>query len=290
MPSSLEKRCLLATADIEDWAQSTWDRSLPITERAGKNTDRLLDLLNRRGKRITMFVLGKFAERFPQLVRRITAEGHEVASHGWGHVEIFRQSPEEFRADVTRAKSTLEDVLGSEVIGYRAPDFSIVDETLWALEVLAETGHRYDSSVFPIRRGRYGIPWWPPNPTRLILPSGRSILELPIGTVTVNGRRLPAGGGGYHRLLPSRVIQWAVSRALREQPVFVAYCHPYEFNSREFREMDLRIPLRTRLHQGLGRRGFGRKFEKLLEGSRVVRCRDLANAVEWPEQVLRIPA
>ncbi len=274
---------VVVTVDVEDWPQSTWDRSLEISPRAARNTENLLELLARHRKRVTMFVLGKFAERFPEIVRSIAAQGHEVASHGYGHVEIFKQAPAEFREDVVRAKGILEGIMGSRVVGYRAPDFSVVGTTLWALETLAETGHEYDSSIFPIRHGRYGIPDWPLEPRRVRLASGRSILEMPIGTATIRGRRLPAGGGGYHRLLPSVAIRWAIARTLERQGLFVAYCHPYEFDPREFRELHLPIPLSTRLHQGLGRRGFRRKFETLLRSFEVVRGCDVAQAEDVPE-------
>jgi polysaccharide deacetylase family protein (PEP-CTERM system associated) len=233
-----------------------------------------------------MFVLGKFAERFPPVVRRIADEGHEVGSHGYGHVEIFKQSPEEFREDVTRTKRILEDLIGTAVIGYRAPDFSILRSTLWALDVLAEVGYQYDSSIFPIQHSRYGISDWSLEPRHVRLPSGGSILELPIGTVSLRGRRWPAGGGGYHRLLPKALIQWAVARSLREQGVFVTYCHPYEFDAAEFQELDLKIPLRVRLHQGLGRRGFRKKFEHLLRSFPIVQGRDVARDLHWADRIL----
>ena len=124
--------------DVEDWPQSTWDRSLPITERAERSTQRVLDILAGRGVKATMFVLGKLAERFPHLVRRMVEEGHEIASHGYGHVPVFMQQPDEFRADVHRAKRLLEDISGQVVIGCRVPDFSITRQTLWALEILIE--------------------------------------------------------------------------------------------------------------------------------------------------------
>lgn len=284
MPRSLEASArVVATVDVEDWPQSTWDRSLPVSDRSARNTERLLDLLARRGKRVTMFILGKFAERFPAVVRRIAAEGHEIASHGYGHVEIFRQTREEFREDVARAKGILEDQVGRAVAGYRAPDFSVLASTLWALETLAEVGYEYDSSIFPIRHSRYGIPDWPLEPRRVRLASGRSIVELPIGTVVVRGRRWPAGGGGYHRLLPTAAIDWAVAKSLEQNGIFVAYCHPYEFDPTEFRELMLPIPFRVRMHQGLGRRGFRKKFEHLLEAFPVVTAGVVARESHWPD-------
>jgi polysaccharide deacetylase family protein (PEP-CTERM system associated) len=267
---------LLLSMDVEDWPQSTWDRSLPITRRAADNTNRVLDILARHKTRITMFVLGKFAEQFPAIVKRISDDGHEVASHGFGHVEIFRQTPSEFIDDVSRSIAILEEISGAKVEGYRAPDFSIVSGTLWALDALAELGLKYDSSIFPIRHRRYGIRYWPVMPGRVQL-QRRSLVELPIATATIYGRRVPVAGGGYHRLLPSALIQRAVRRSIAKGHPFVAYCHPYEFDKRELQELPFRIPLRVRLHQGLGRGGFQKKFEKLIRTFPVELYRDTAS-------------
>ncbi len=270
MPDALTPPII--TIDIEDWPQSTWDHALPITQRAADNTYRLLALLDEEGIRTTMFVLGKFAERFPEVVRAIAAQGHEVASHGYGHIEIFDQTPARFAEDVRRSKGLLEDLIGEAVRGYRAPDFSIVEESLWALEILADLGFAYDSSIFPVRRPRYGIPAWPTTPVRVQLDARKTIIEFPIATVAYHGNNWPIGGGGYHRLLPGRVSRWLARRVLAERS-FVFYCHPYEFDPAEFREMAPRIPWRVRLHQGLGRRWFERRFRAFVRafgGRRVV--------------------
>jgi len=166
----------IITVDVEDWPQSTWDTNLPITERAAVNTRRILRLFRDTGVSATMFVLGRFAETFPHIVREIRADGHEVASHGYGHIEILRQSRKEFYRDVSHSKDVLEQIIGEPVKGYRAPDFSITHSTLWALEVLKETGFEYDSSIFPIRHSRYGIPDWPVAPVRVSLTGKKSIL------------------------------------------------------------------------------------------------------------------
>jgi polysaccharide deacetylase family protein (PEP-CTERM system associated) len=255
---------LLLSMDVEDWPQSTWDRSLAITHRAADNTMRVLDILATHKTRITMFVLGKFAERFPGVVARMYKEGHEVASHGFGHVEVFRQTQSEFVEDVTRSITILEQICGTKVEGYRAPDFSIVHHTLWALDALADLGLKYDSSIFPIRHKRYGIPQWRTLPARVQLSGRRTLVELPIATATICGTRVPVAGGGYHRLLPSALIQRAVKQNMAQGHPFVAYCHPYEFDNLEFRELPFRIPIGVRLHQGLGRRGFQAKFENLI--------------------------
>lgn len=284
-----DKACLIVSVDVEDWPQSTWNHSLDITERARRNIEHLLDILAQHGKNITMFVLGKFAERFPETVKRIFNDGHEVASHGYGHIEIFRQSPTLFRNDVYRAKCLTEDLIGQPVIGYRAPDFSIVPATTWAFEILAEQGYKYDSSIFPIKASRYGIKEWPPHPVRVWLPSGHSIVELPIGTMTLFGRRWPVAGGGYHRLLPWVFIRWSINHQLitnKKAEPFMTYCHPYEFDDKEFADLDLGIPLFTRLHQGLGRRGFHKKFEHLLTNFEVVQASSLLTYSHWPDFAL----
>ncbi|HET7435894.1 MAG TPA: DUF3473 domain-containing protein [Thermoanaerobaculia bacterium] len=268
---------LVVTLDVEDWPQSTWDRSLPISDRAARNTERVLDILASTGRSATLFVLGKFAEKFPALVRRMHAEGHEIASHGYGHVEIFSQTREEFSEDIRRSKSFLEDLIGEPVVGYRAPDFSIIRSSLWALEVLAELGFRYDSSIYPIAHSRYGIADWPIDPVQVKLPTGATIVELPIATVNVAGRRIPIGGGGYHRLFPWPVIAWAMRRLAREERPFVAYCHPYEFDPGEFAALPFRVPLRTRLHQGLGRGRLRGRFTRMVRAGKPLLARDLAS-------------
>ena len=240
--------------DVEDWPQSSWDRNLPITKRAATNTQRVLTLLRESGVRATMFVLGKFAETFPQLVREIRAEGHEVASHGYGHLEIFKQSPQEFAADLRRGKDILEQILGERVKGYRAPDFSVVRQTLWALEVIAEAGFEYDSSIFPVQRPRYGIPDWPIAPVRVNFQGTGNLIEVPIATFQYLGKNWPVGGGGYHRLLPGFMSRQLAKNVMANAP-FIFYCHPYEIDPLEFKEISVKVPPQVRLHQGLGRGG-----------------------------------
>lgn len=283
--SSMAK--LVISVDVEDWAQSTWDHSLEISARAQRNTELVLDILGNHGKTVTMFVLGKFAEQFPSTVRRIAEEGHEVGSHGYGHIEVFSQTPEEFRQDAVRAKQYLEDLIGRPVLGYRAPDFSIVRKTIWALDVLAELGFQYDSSIYPIRSKRYGIHDWPMKPTRVRLSSGRSIVELPVSTLGVLGRRWPIAGGGYHRLLPWPVIRAAITRTVRAGSPFISYCHPYEFDAAEFAVLKAEIPLLTRLHQGIGRAGFQAKFERMLGGFETAQASQIALGKKWPEYALQ---
>jgi polysaccharide deacetylase family protein (PEP-CTERM system associated) len=272
--------------DVEDWPQSTWNRDLPITDRSIANTHRVLRLLDRANVRATMFVLGKLAERFPQVVREIQADGHEVASHGYGHVEIAQQSPDEFLSDIRRAKGILEDITGKKVKGYRAPDFSIIRNTLWAFEALAEAGYEYDSSVVPVRLVRYGIPEWPVLPAHVRLGDGRMITEVPLATFRWLGRNWPVGGGGYHRLLPGLLSRYLARQVMDAAP-FVFYCHPYEFDVLELNEIPLSLPLHIRAHQGVGRRWFEQRFLSFVRRFGGQRMQDLLSSQLWPELDLR---
>ena len=205
-----------------------WD---DLETRVVEYTDRILDLIDRAGVRATFFVLGWVAERHPRLVREIAALGHEVACHGHAHRMIHRQRRGEFAADVHRAKGVLENITGQPVHGYRAPTFSITRETLWGLEVLAEAGFRYDSSIFPIMHDRYGIPDAPRFPHRRLAGEGQ-IVEFPPSTVELLGRRVPVAGGGYFRLLPYGVTAWAIRRINeREGQPAMVYLHPWEIDA-----------------------------------------------------------
>jgi polysaccharide deacetylase family protein (PEP-CTERM system associated) len=272
--------------DVEDWPQSTWDHSLPITDRAAENTRRVLRLLRDTEVRATMFVLGKLAERFPQVVKEIQADGHEVACHGHGHLEVGRQSPDEFLADVRHSKDLLEQIIGKPVKGYRAPDFSIVQNTLWALDALAEAGFEYDSSIVPARLPRYGIAGWPILPAKVCLNRGASILEAPLATFRALGRNFPVGGGGYHRLLPGFASRYFARRIMTEAP-FVFYCHPYEFDVYELREIPIRVPRRVRLHQGAGRRWFEQRFRDFVKCFGGQTMHEMLSLQPWQEFHLR---
>ena len=277
---------LVITVDVEDWAQSTLDTELPISDRAGPNMEHLLDVLAEEDVKATCFVLGKFAEKFPACVKRIAAEGHEIASHGHGHVDVFRLSPARFREDVRRSKGQLEAMTGMPVKGYRAPDFSIVRESLWAMDILAEEGFAYDASINPAVLARFGVPDFPAQPVRLDLNEGRHLVELPVATLEVFRRKFPVAGGGYHRLLPFPFIQWAIEKTVLAGEVFAAYCHPYEFDPDEFAHLGMRLPLKTRLHQGLGRRGFEAKFRRMLKEFEPTLAIRLAERTDWPAHAL----
>lgn len=277
---------LVCTVDVEDWAQSTLDTGMPISDRAGPNMEHVLDVLAAENAKATCFILGKFAEKFPACVQRIAAEGHEVASHGYGHVDVFRLSPAEFREDIRRSKGQLEALTGMPVKGYRAPDFSIVKASLWALDILAEEGFAYDASINPAVLARFGVPDFPAQPVNLRLRDGRSLVELPVATLKLFGRRLPVAGGGYHRLLPFPFIRWVIEKTVLAGDAFVAYCHPYEFDPDEFAHLGYALPLKTRLHQGLGRRRFEGKFRQMLKEFETISALQLAERAEWPRHEL----
>lgn len=265
--------------DVEDWAQSTLDPTLPIFDRAKLNTRRMLELTEDTGVKATWFILGLFAEKFPEVVREIQEAGHEIACHGYSHLNVFEQSRAEFRSDVTSSKALLEDIIGAPVTGYRAPFFSLAPAGTWPLDVLAEVGFDYDSSVFPSAIYRNGVEGIVEGPTRIQLDSGSEIVELPPATLYRFGRLWPVAGGGYFRLLPRSMVQWVVDQAIRENGIFVSYFHPYEIDPDEFSNIPVATTLKTRLHQGLGRRSFESKIRRVLNGRTAILARDAAKSV-----------
>ncbi len=227
------------SVDLEDYFQvenfahlvprDTWPSYAP---RLTDNTHRLLDLFDAQGSRATFFVLGWCAERFPNLVREIHARGHEIACHSYLHRLIYTLTPDEFRADTVRCRDLLEDLVGERVIGYRAPSYSITAESLWALDVLAELGFVYDSSIFPVRHDRYGIPdfaRWPvaDHPT----PGGATLHEFPLTTFQLAGHNLPSAGGGYLRMLPMAWTRQGIRAAHAAGQPAMLYIHPWEIDA-----------------------------------------------------------
>jgi len=252
---NLSDRLSAFTVDVEDWYQSCVDTDAPITDRVVRNVDRMLALLADLDVKGTFFVQGRVAETFPGLVRTMAAEGHEIQSHGYSHRPLYSMDRSELRRELEYAKGTVEDASGTSVDAFRAPDFSILESNLWALDVLAEVGFQVDSSLFPARAPRYGLPGWELGPHRLELPSGAQLLEVPVAIWAIGAARVPVAGGGYYRLLPRAVIERGV-RAIREsQRPVVVYCHPYEFNPRELDDYRGQIPSRRRLSQSMGRAG-----------------------------------
>jgi polysaccharide deacetylase family protein (PEP-CTERM system associated) len=249
---------------VEDWYQTTIDVDAELTDRFELSTHRVLEALAGHGVRATFFVLGLAAEKSPQTVKAIAAGGHEVQSHGYGHRSNFELTGEQLRQDLLRAKGLIEDLCGQQVYGYRAPCFSIDGRNPWALDVLAETGHRYDSSIVPVRTRHYGIAGYPPGPHVVATPGGRRIVEVPVACFDLLGFRLPVGGGGYFRLWPYRIIRMAWRQFERRGRPGVVYMHPYEYDPHEMDTYAGKISFRQRLHQGLGRKRFPAKLDRLM--------------------------
>lgn len=238
------------SVDVEDWFQvyalepvvdrATWDSRDCRVER---NTDHILELFEKGGARATFFTLGWLAERYPQLVRRIVDAGHEIASHGYDHRRIYTMDADTFRADLVRAKAAIEDAAGVAVTGYRAPSFSFDARTPWAHAVLAETGHRYSSSVAPLAHDHYGMPEAPRHAYRPLPDS--DLIELPVTIGSMLGKDFVTGGG-YFRLLPASLTYRTIDRENQERgrPA-IFYFHPWEVDPGQPRLPG--TPLRSRL-------------------------------------------
>jgi polysaccharide deacetylase family protein (PEP-CTERM system associated) len=239
----------------------------------------LLDELAQHGIRATFFVVGEVALSHPELIRAMHAAGHEVASHGWDHRRVHRLTPAEFRDDVRRSTERIEDLTGTAVMGYRAPTFSIMRETAWAIDVLADLGLRYDSSIYPVRHDRYGVAAAPRFPFR-VRGQDHTLLEIPPATLRLGGVNLPVGGGGYFRLLPLWLMERALAQVRRDgrPPVTMLYFHPWEFDPDQ-----PRLPLgrlsRFRTYVGTGRSRkrlgvlFGRhQFSRAMDAARAIEC------------------
>jgi len=252
------------SVDVEDWYQLRMGGDTPTSDRFEHSVMKVLDALAAREVKATFFVLGLAAEGAPHVVRRIAEAGHEVQSHGYAHRLNWDLGEDAFRQDVARAKKLLEDMLGHEVYAYRAPLFTVDERNLWVLDVLAETGYRYDSSIFPLKTSRYGIDGYAPEPRVITTSRGHRLVEAPVACFEWLGRRWPVGGGGYFRLWPYGVIRraWRQMEALGRPGI--VYFHPYEYDPGEVSAYGRQIPLRVRLHQGLGRKGFARKVDRLL--------------------------
>ena len=247
------------SVDVEDYFQvsafepyidkSSWDSQ---DQRVERSTHRILDLFAEHEVKATFFTLGWVAQRFPSIVKRVVEEGHELASHGFEHIRVTEQTPELFREDVTKTKALLEDMSGVEVRGYRAASYSIGAKNLWALNVLEETGHVYSSSIYPIKHDLYGMPEAPRHP---FYPNGEGgLLEIPVTTLEMMGKRLPCGGGGYFRLLLYWISRWALKRVNNgEQQSGVFYFHPWEIDPDQPRQQGINAKTAFRHYLNLSR-------------------------------------
>jgi len=280
----------ILTVDLEDWFQvSNLEGRVPREAwshcefRLGRNTDRVLAMLDEAGAKATFFVLGWNAEQCPSLVRRIADAGHEIATHGWEHRLVYDMKPGEFREDLRRSIGVIEDAAGVRVKGHRAASFSITEQCLWALEILVSEGIAYDSSMFPIRHGRYGVSSRWMEGRDVITDSG-SIVEVPITVWSAMGVNVPFAGGGYFRLLPYGVVRWITRAMNRAGRRVVFYFHPWEIDSG--------IP-RIKLGLGMGLRSYAniaanaRKFSALLKEFKFVPVREALRHDDLPVRTLR---
>lgn len=255
------------SVDVEDWfhildleSDLGLDKWVSLPSRVEHNFHRVLDLLSDHRVTATMFFLGWIAERFPRLVREAQARGHEIASHSYAHRLVYTMTPQEFVVDTRRARSLLQDISGEPVAGYRAPGFSVTADTPWFFECLAETGHAYDCSVFPARRGHGGLPMASPAPS-FIANSGGRLIELPVSVVEVLGQRVCFFGGGYLRLFPSGLIHAMAKRVHAQGLPVVFYLHPRDIDPGQPR---LAMPLRRRFKCYVNLDTTFRKLQRLL--------------------------
>jgi polysaccharide deacetylase family protein (PEP-CTERM system associated) len=245
------------TIDVEDYfqvsafapyiARSTWEEH-PC--RIEQNIDRVLGLLSEAGVHATFFTLGWIAERYPEMVRRIVSDGHELASHGYAHERASALEPNAFQADVALAKAVLEDIAGIAVQGYRAPSFSIGADNLWAYDCLAQAGYRYSSSIYPIRHDHYGAP----EACRFTHVANTHVLEVPVATARFFNVNWPAGGGGYFRLMPYAVSRWLIQRVnSTDEEAAIFYFHPWEIDPEQPRVNGVDARTRFRHYVNLDR-------------------------------------
>ena len=245
------------TIDVEDYfqvsafaphiARSSWDARECRVER---NMGRILEMLSETQTKATFFTLGWLAERYPQLVRLIVEEGHELASHGYGHERASDLSEQDFFEDIQRAKSLLEDMGGVAVKGYRAPSFSIGEGNLWAFDCLVRAGYQYSSSIYPIRHDHYGMPDSPRHAYQV----RPGLLEVPITTFRMFNRNFPSSGGGYFRLLPYQLSRWMLSRVnAKEHKAGIFYFHPWEIDTGQPRIAGISSRTRFRHYVNIGR-------------------------------------
>ena len=268
------------SVDIEDWFQvgafetvidrANWDS---LNHRVERNTDAVLELFDRAGVKSTFFTLAWVAERYPKLMLRIAESGHEVASHGYDHARVFTMTSDQFRADLEKSRKILEDTSGQAVTGYRAPSFSIDKRTPWAHEILAEQGYAYSSSVAPIKHDHYG---WEGSPRFAWKPvSGSDLVELPVTTVKVGQRILAAGGGGFFRLLPYALYDWAIKKMHRDDGRgAIFYFHPWEIDPDQPRVEN--APLKSQLRHYTKLSAMEGKLERALKDQNWGRVDQLA--------------
>jgi polysaccharide deacetylase family protein (PEP-CTERM system associated) len=277
---------IILSFDIEEHyrieAAHGYDCPAPLKEeynrRMESTTYQLLDLLAEYGAKATFFIVGQIAFSHPKLIRDIHAQGHEIASHSWDHERIHRLNPKSFRRDLLLSKHALEQVSGSEIVGYRAPTFSIDHRTAWALDILNDCGFRYDSSIFPVRHDRYGIPNAPRMPFRAVSRYSE-MLEIPPTTWRLFKMNLPVAGGGYFRLFPLMFMKLGIRQCLRlDTPAAMLYFHPWEFDVGQ-PKLPLNRLSKLRTYIGIGKSI--ERFRRLLKRYTFQRAIDVVEQLDY---------
>jgi polysaccharide deacetylase family protein (PEP-CTERM system associated) len=280
------------TVDVEDYFHvSAFDRIVSrerwdgFDSRVVRNTNRLLEMFDESGVRATFFVLGWVADRFPALVRQLAESGHEIASHGYHHQLLYMLTPNQFREDVRSAKAAIESAAGVRVLGYRAPSFSVIESSRWALDVLIEEGHQYDTSIFPVHHDRYGIPNASRHAHVVRRPVG-TLVEVPGSTVRVAGINLAIAGGGYFRLFPYAWTHWGIERVngAERQPV-IFYLHPWEVDPDQPR---FKVDLSTRVRHYSRLDRTAPRLKRLLKDFRFSTVASVLNLDASPQGIGRV--
>ncbi|MFZ5799810.1 MAG: XrtA system polysaccharide deacetylase [Candidatus Omnitrophota bacterium] len=251
--------------DLEEWYHlcgvdylDTLRDSDILKSRVEANTERLLAILKKAGVRATFFVLGSLAQRYPELVKRISSDDHEIACHGLHHREVYKQARENFTQDLKTAKEILQSITGRTVLGFRAPDFSITNHSFWAVDVLLELGFRYDCSIFPIKHPRYGIP----NAPRFVYDIREGLKEFPPSTLRILGNNFPFAGGAYFRVCPYWLVRWAIKKVNGEGSPVNFYLHPWELDHLQPR---IKLPPARAFAHYVNLEGAESKFRRLLK-------------------------
>jgi polysaccharide deacetylase family protein (PEP-CTERM system associated) len=281
--------------DVEDGLnilmRDMFDVNIPPTERVIRNTEIILDLFNKNNVKATFFILGEIASAYPSLVRAIASYGHEIGVHGYNHDQFFKLTPTKAREDIYKAKTLIENITGARVYGFRAPAFSIFENTRWGLDVISELGFKYDSSIVPSKGDRYGWPEISKEIHRLMLSGGNSLIEVPISVINILGRTIPACGGGYLRHFPYCFTRKAFLTIRKQRPVIV-YLHPYELDKDRypdfFYEAMASLRFRKRLSMSFYRWNKGtvqRKLHRLIEEFHFTSIIDIVNDYEKHSQV-----
>jgi len=266
------------SVDVEDYFQVSgfettvnrqdWDT---MEHRVEKNTHDILDVFAGHEVKSTFFMLGWVAERYPGLVQRIISEGHELASHGYSHVRATEQTPDEFFSDVDTTKKMLEDMSGIKVNGYRAASYSIGERNLWAIDKLQEAGYQYSSSIYPIKHDLYGMPG---APRFAFHHSSNNLLEIPISTIEILGKKLPCGGGGFFRLYPYFCSSWAINKVnIKDGQPVIFYFHPWEVDPAQPRVANL--PFKSKFRHYLNLQHMKNRLNRLLTDFQWARMDDI---------------